>query len=256
MLSWRKADAKAAASSTVRVAAATPLRFGRTAVARGRFLRFGRTAVARARLLTGVQPLVDRWGQRGKPVHRYYVEEFLSQHRTEIRGRVLEFQDNVYATRFGEGRIDSVDILHKDPDRPGTTIVADLTADSAIPSGSFDCIICTYVLHAIYAKERAVAELHRILKPHGTLLVAVPNITVDFSPEWGELWRFTATGLHRVLGQHFGDDHVAVEAYGNSLTAAGELRGLSVTDFRRSELAHRDSRFSLVICARAVKHCA
>jgi SAM-dependent methyltransferase len=199
----------------------------------------------------GVQPLADRWAQRGKMVHRYYVEDFLRRHRGDIRGHVLEFQEDSYATRFGEDRVTRLDILDREP-RLRTTLVADLTTDNAVPSDSFDCIICTYVLHLIFEKDRAIAELHRILKPGGTLLVAVPGITVHF-PQFAELWRFTEIGLRASLAKHFGEAGVAVEGCGNSLVAAGELRGLALADFTRPELEHRDPRFAVVVCARAVK---
>lgn len=39
----------------------------------------------------------------------------------------------------------------------------------------FDAIVCSEVLEHIPARERAVRELHRILKPGGTLLISMPQ---------------------------------------------------------------------------------
>ena len=86
----------------------------------------------------------------------------------------------------------------------------------------------------------------------GVLLAAVPDITVCY-PEHHELWRFTEEGLRLLLEKHFGAGAVTVRGYGNSLTAAGWIRGLAGRDFTRAELAHHDPRFSIMICARAVK---
>lgn len=210
------------------------------------------SGVARLRCAVGVAPLSERWGQRGKVVHRYYLEKFLEQNAPDIRGRCLEFQEDSYSTRFGKNQIERVDILNLEPDKPGTTIIADLTAENDIPSDLFDCVICTYVLHVIFEKERVVSELHRILKPGGTLLVAVPNITIHY-PKFPELWRFTAGGLHALAAKYFGSGNVVARGYGNSLVASGELRGLAVGDFAQSELDYNDSRYSLIVCARAVK---
>jgi hypothetical protein len=44
-----------------------------------------------------------------------------------------------------------------------------------------------------------------------------------------------------------------VRAYGNSLTAIGELRGLVASEFDRSSLDYNDPRFAVEICARAYK---
>jgi SAM-dependent methyltransferase len=121
-----------------------------------------------------------------------------------------------------------------------------------LSSNVFDCIVCTYVLHLVFEKEKIVTELYRTLKPGGVLLVAVPDITVCY-PQYHELWRFTAEGLHELLARVFGAGNVSVRTYGNSLTAAGMLRGLGSRDFTQAELDYHDPRYILVVCARAVK---
>lgn len=208
----------------------------------------------RLRLGIGTAPLASGWFARGLPVHRYYTERFLSAHATDIRGHCLEFQEDSYTTRFGGSGVTKLDILHiaRDPRAPQATIFADLTRDNDVPSAAFDCIICTYVLHGVYRAERMVAELHRMLRPGGVLFVAVPNITIGY-PQFPEHWRFTPAGLALLLESAFGTGNVQVFSYGNSLTAAGELRGLAVNDFSQAELDVQDPRFGLVSCARAMK---
>lgn len=211
------------------------------------------TLMLRARLGQGVSPFVDRWFARGKPVHRYYLERFLAQHAPDIRGHCLEFQEDSYTTRFGGAQVTQLDILHLHKERDAqATLYADLTRDNDIPSAAFDCIICTYVLHSINDPPKFVRELHRILRAGGVLFVAVPDITVSY-PEFSELWRFTPLGLTRLLETAFGSGNVQACGYGNSLTCAGEIRGLAVADFSPAELEYRDPRFGLVACARAVK---
>jgi len=207
---------------------------------------------SRVRFALGVRPLSERWGDRGWPMHRDYLDLFLHEVSSVIRGRCLEFQEDAYTSRFGGDRVSSVDILHRDPGNPNATIVADLTKGNGLPSDFFDCIICTYVLHVVFDFEKMVAELHRILKPNGVLLVAVPHITICY-PEHHELWRFTEEGLRLLLASHFGAGNVMVRGYGNSLTAAGWLRGLVARDFTRAELEYHDPRFAMVLCASAIK---
>jgi len=207
---------------------------------------------ARSQLFNGVQPLGNRWGERGAIIHRYYLEEFLQQNASRIHGRCLEFQEDSYTTRFGKDKVQVLDIINGTEGLTECTIVADLTAENDIPSNQFDCIICTYVLHLIYDAEKTVSEMHRILKPGGALLVCVPDITVNY-PIFSEYWRFTTGGLEAMLARYFGDMNVSVSGYGNSLTAAGELRGMVMSDFKESELAYHDPRYSLIICACAVK---
>jgi hypothetical protein len=46
---------------------------------------------------------------------------------------------------------------------------------------------------------------------------------------------------------------VSVQGYGNSLTAAGEIRGLVAEEFTREEIDHQDERFPVEVCGRAVR---
>ena len=185
-------------------------------------------------------------------MHRYYVEQFLLENSSAIAGRVLEFQDPQYAPRFGGPAVTDLDILHIDDSNPRATLVGDLTRPNDLPGDRFDCIVCTHVLHIIVDVERAIAELFRLLKPGGVLLAAVPHVSM-YGPEYGEVWRFTPHGLEVLLAGIFGSSHVHVRSYGNSLTAAGEIRGVVAGEFLRRELEHHDARFAVEVCARATK---
>jgi Methyltransferase domain len=204
-------------------------------------------------LLTNMIPLSYAWGvDRGLPVHRMHLEHFLSTHSVDMRGHCLEFQEPRYVPRFGGTAVRTLDILHVDQTNPRATLVADLTQPNTLPDARFDCIVCTHVLQSIFDLRHAVAELHRILAPGGVLLVAEPQIS-QCDSRYDELWRFTRAGLTRLLGTAFASTELTVEAYGNSLTAAGELRGLVAAEFSEAALSTHDYRFATEICARAVK---
>lgn len=204
-------------------------------------------------MTVGIEPLSYLWGiDRGLALHRYYLEQFLEEHAADIRGHCLEFLVDTYASRFGGAAISKLDILHIDDSSSFATIVADLTKPNDIPSNLFDCIICTHVLHVIFELDEAISDLYRILKPGGVLLVAVPHVSMC-DAGWHEVWRFTPEGLNRVLCKSFDEANVLVRGYGNSLTAAGEIRGLVATEFTTAELDFHDQRFPVDVCARAVK---
>ncbi|MEJ7809948.1 MAG: glycosyltransferase [Gemmatimonadaceae bacterium] len=218
-----------------------------------RALQLVKLSRTRARLAVGVQPLSYRWGtDRGFAIHRYYLNQFLQAFRADIRGECLEFQDATYAPKYGGSAITRMDVLHLDASNPAATVVADLTKPNDIATDRFDCIICTHVLHLIPELDRAVSEMHRILKPGGVLLAAVPHVSMC-DPNEHELWRFTPEGLAVLLSKAFSAEHVVVRAYGNALTAGGELHGLVADEFRPSELEYHDPRFAVEVCARAVK---
>jgi SAM-dependent methyltransferase len=207
--------------------------------------------------LRRVTPIDSGFGLgRGKPVDRHYIESFLRQHASDIRGHVLEVAEDTYIEQFGGGRVTHRDILHVDESNPRATVIADLADAGDVPSDSFDCFICTQTLTYIYDVKGALATIQRILKPGGVLLATVPGIS-QMSPydrdRWGEYWRFTAQSLGRLLGESFGSENVAVESYGNVLASTAFLQGLCVGDLRRDELEHRDQRYQMLIAGRAVK---
>ena len=212
-----------------------------------------RRAKARTRLAVSVRPLSENWGfDRGLPIHRYYLQQFLQEFRPDVKGHCLEFQHDTYTTQFGGMAVTKVEVLHLDDSNASATLVADLTKSNNLPGNYFDCIICTHVLHVISELDKAVSELYRILKPGGVLLVAVPHISMC-DPDWHEIWRFTPEGLSVVLAKVFGKANVLIRAYGNSLTAACEIRGLASDELSKGILDDHDSRFAVEVCARAVK---
>ena len=215
-------------------------------------LFLGRVFKNRLRLAFGVYPLSETWGyDRGQPIHRYYLNNFLKKFVDDIKGHCLEFEDDRYTSRYGRERVRKLDILHKE-ENPNATIIADLTKPNQIPSNQFDCIICTHVLHHIFELVKFVSELYRILKPGGVLLVAVPHVSMC-EPSLHELWRFTPEGLNTILSKIFGAENVTVDAYGNSLSTVADFRGLVVRELSQAELEYHDGRFALEVCARAIK---
>jgi SAM-dependent methyltransferase len=211
-----------------------------------RFLR------ARLHLMSGA-PLSVRWGlDRGLPAHRYYVRLFLEDFRDDMRGRCLEFQDSVYLDRVGGDAIDHVDVVHIDDSNPRATVVADLTQPNDVPPDTFDCIVCTHVLHLVFDAPGLVEGMHRILKPGGVLLCAAPMTSMTDESE-NECWRLTRLGMEYLLERSFGKGNVQTCAYGNSIVAAGEMRGMIADEFTWKELHTHDLRSAVEICARAVK---
>ena len=203
-------------------------------------------------------PVSTNWGfDRGRPIDRYYIEDFLERHAGDIRGRVLEIGDNAYTRRFGGDRVTTSDVLHVRERRPGVTLVADLTAAPEIASESFDCVILTQTLQLIFDIPAALRTLHRILAPAGALLATVPGITKIVVDEGGDRqwWTFASPTARRLLGDVFGPN-VAVESHGNVLAAIAFLHGLSVEELQPAELDHRDPAYEVIVTVRAVKPCA
>lgn len=201
-------------------------------------------------------PISRRWGfERGRPVDRFYIEQFLARHAQDVRGRVLEVGDDAYTRRFGGERVTQCDVLHVTPGHPLATVIADLSDADHLPADRFDCIILTQTLHLIYDVKRAARTLCRILKPGGVLLLTVPGISQTTDDEWRHswYWSFTVPSLTRLASETFGDGAFEVESHGNVLAAVAFLHGLARRELRPDELSAHDPDFPVTLTLRAVK---
>jgi SAM-dependent methyltransferase len=212
--------------------------------------------------LKRLSPISRDWGyDRGTPVARYYIEDFLGRNAGDVRGRVLELGSSDYTKRFGGARVERSDVLAVETTNPNATIVGDLAQTDTLPGESFDCIIFTQALHYIYDARRGVQMLHRALKPGGVLLTTVPGIGPmgDYPghPEkpdrWPWYWTFTVAALRRLMEEQFGSEAVTAEARGNVFTAMAFLYGLALEELDRFDFNIDDARFPVTIASRAVK---
>jgi len=208
--------------------------------------------------LRRLEPVSRFFGyDRGTPVDRYYIEQFLSQNADSIRGRVLEVGDDTYTRRFGGARVTRPDIFHVDPRNSRATFVGDLCTAATIPSEIFDCAIIVQTLQFLSDPLAGLKTLHRILRPSGILLMTVPGITV-LSPEsdqWSEMWlsSFTPSTIRALTEQSFTPELCAVEVHGNILAAVCALEGIAVEDVTTGELDAHDATYPVVITVRATK---
>jgi glycosyltransferase involved in cell wall biosynthesis len=201
-------------------------------------------------------PVSDEFGfDRGTPIDRIYIEDFLRRNRPSIRGRVLEIGDDTYSRRFGAEQITRQDILFVAAGNPAATIIGDLSQKGILPRGAFDCLLITQTLHLIYDMRAAVREMCRALRPGGVALVTVPGITrIDrgrWRKEW--YWSLTEASARRLFGEVFGEKNVNVDSDGNVYAATLFLQGLAAEEADADKLAEFDPCFPVTINIRAEK---
>lgn len=207
--------------------------------------------------LAGVTPVTTDFGlSRGEPVDRLYIEQFLSRHRKDISGHVVEVSENDYTKQFGEGREIKSSVLDIRTDNPRATIIADLTNAPQIPDDTFDCVILTQVLELIFDIDAALRTVARTLRPGGVALITVPGISqinaqADEYRAWS--WSFYPETLRRLLIRHFDPQDLIVESFGNVKTTISFLAGLAQEDLAAEDFQHQDPHYPLIVAARAVK---
>jgi len=207
--------------------------------------------------LRRLSPVSREFGlDRGQPIDRYYIENFLQTFSTDIRGRVLEIGDSTYTRKFGGGRVASSDVLHAASGNRAATLVGNLETGEGIPRDQFDCIILTQVFPFIFDVKAAVRNSHSMIKPGGVLLATLSGISqisrYDMD-HWGDYWRFTSLSARRLFEEVFPPENVIVETHGNVLAAVALLHGLAADELKREELDCHDPDYEVSIVVRAVK---
>jgi hypothetical protein len=207
--------------------------------------------------LTTTRPVSRVFGlDRGTPINRYYIEQFLAGHAELIRGRVLEVGASDYSRRFGGKRVERCEVLHVTGENPAATIIGDLAAPDTLPAEVADCFICTQTFDCIFEVQRAVRGAHRLLRPGGVLLATMSGIgqisRFDMD-RWGEYWRFTTASAARLFEPVFAGG-VEVGSRGNVLAAMAFLQGLAVEELPApARLDEHDADYQLIVTVVARK---
>lgn len=196
--------------------------------------------------------------RRGACIDRFYIESFLAENRNLIRGRVAEFESDLYARRFGGDAVKHCEIIDLESRNTSRTLTLDLEKTDAAPSEQFDCIVCTQTLFLVRDSAAAIRTLHRLLKPGGTLLATVPGISpvIRGSLLAGvgkDIWRFTARSAEIAFSESFCVEQIAVRSYGNVLACTAFLHGIVQEELTEEELRFHDPDYELIIAIRATK---
>lgn len=206
--------------------------------------------------LARTSPWCRNYGfSRGKPVDRFYIEQFMENNRVSVKGRVLELLNNRYTRKYGGENVTVSEVLDINPDNGKATIHDDLRTLSSIDDASFDCIILTQTLHLIDDDGGALRQLYRVLAPGGTLLMTVPCISRVPKTEEDGMWNrfYTDHGVAYLLKTWFEPCDFTVELFGNLPAATAFLYGLAVEDLEPSLFRVHDPEFPLIIGTCATK---
>ena len=119
--------------------------------------------------------------------------------------------------------VTSVDV----EDRSGEVdLIADIQEMPQIADASFDTVLCTQVLEHVPRPWRAMAELARVLRPGGRLILSVPHLSaVHEAPH--DFYRYTRHGLE-ALSAEAGLEVVRVEPTGGLVSFLGHGASLAV----------------------------
>lgn len=98
--------------------------------------------------------------------------------------------------RWNYGNLDYIAPLHQMP----------------IEDNTFDVVLCTQVLEHLEWPRESVAEMYRVLKPGGLLVITVPMSQGEHQVPY-DFFRYTSYGLSS-LCKHAGFKNIAIEPFG------------------------------------------
>ncbi len=199
------------------------------------------------------EPFSSNYGlERGTPVDRIYIEDFLARHATDVRGRTLEVKNANYTKRFGGANVACADVLDIDASNTNATVVADLGVPGSLPENVYDCFILTQTLQLVPDYETALRNSFAALRQEGVLLVTVPAVAF-WNAQINDLWRWTPAGFEVELTRCLPDAAVEVEGHGTVSASIAVLHGLVAEEMTDGDLVPSDPRYPVIVTARVTK---
>jgi SAM-dependent methyltransferase len=117
--------------------------------------------------------------------------------------------------------------------------------DIPFADATFDGVVIQAVLHAVIDPRRAIAEVHRVLKPSGLLYVEVPFAQQNCEGAY-DFYRYTHLGLRRLLRDFEELRSGAQGGPGMAMAWAYQYFLYSLTSSRRGRLlAHIAARLTI-----------
>ena len=205
--------------------------------------------------LRRLQPLSPRYGNdRGTPVNRYLISQFLGRHALDVRGSVLEVREDYYTSGLGGSRVDDLTIVDIDRSNRGATLYADLAEPGSLPASKFHCVLVTQVLQFVSDVGAAAANMFQSLRPDGVALITVPGMArIDPDEYFHDRWRFVGAGLRDTFTHNCPGATIEVAPYGNVMTATAFLTGAAAEELDPAELDYLDPRFPVIWGIRVAK---
>lgn len=202
-------------------------------------------------LFPATSPLSHKYGfDRGTPIDRYYIDQFLNAHRQYIQGVCLEIEDTTYIKRYGGAAVTHSDALDINPTNKHATIYGDLRHLTDVKDNTYDCIVLTQTLTMIDDYTAALQECARILKPGGSLIATVSSLCPMIHVE-RSYWRFTVASMKYILAKYFST--VEVRSYGNVLSGQAFWVGAAAEELSRENLDVVDPRYPVLIGFRVTR---
>jgi hypothetical protein len=191
----------------------------------------------------------DFGSNRGTPVDRYYLDQFIDSIKPDVTGHVLEIGGHpTNRDKFGFVNSDTYTVADL-IDYGHPHVCGDIQNVDLFPPNSFDTIVLFNVLEHVAEPQRAVHNIYRWLKPNGKVFCMVPNAQrVHHAPK--DYWRPMPDALDHIFSQF---KETKVRTYGNVMTTVAALLGVAAEELSKEVLDHVHRRYPVIGCVSAIK---
>lgn len=198
-------------------------------------------------------PLSEQFAtERGTPVDRYYIDLFLKNHKSLIKGDVLEVENNTYTQKYGLlGEFNSI-VMDYSSKKPWVDFNADLESGKGIRDNIADCFILTQTLMYIFDVKSAAANIGRLLKKNGYALITCSGLSqnsVRCMDDYGSYFNFNPAVFRKMFEDEKNLDVLETGSYGNVKTVSAHIAGLCCEDLRESDFSYNDKHYPLIVYA-------
>ncbi|MDQ1295432.1 MAG: hypothetical protein QG608_3317 [Actinomycetota bacterium] len=186
---------------------------------------------------------------RGTPVDRVHIEEFLCSHADLVTGHCAEIKDNSYTVRYGHGVTRST-VIDVDADNTCATLHADLNQVGTLPPGTFDCLLLTHTLQLLETPITALTNCVQSLTATGALLITTPTVgRLSLQTPDSDYWRLPPAGLARILRDLPSPTTSIVTGRGDLRACLAMLLGYAQEDLPGAQPGSHDRSYPLIACA-------
>jgi SAM-dependent methyltransferase len=187
-------------------------------------------------------------GFRGSPVDRYYLDKFVAEIRSEVKGVTLEIGGSK-ANREVYDFTNATSYLAMDLQGEGLDIIGDAHDPKAVDEASLDSVVLFNVLEHCERPWLVVDNIYQWLKPRGEVFCMVPNAQrVHRLPQ--DYWRIFPDAMNSLFARF---PQRKLYVYGNPLTTLAAYYGIAAEELSREDLDYRHESYPVANCIHAQK---
>lgn len=201
----------------------------------------------------GTEPISRQFGtERGAPIDRYYIEQFLKNHQEFIREDVLEIEDSTYTYKFSGEHLKKAIVMDVSSKEANITFNANLETGEGVQENIADCFILTQTLMYVFDLKTTAKSIGRLLKKGGVALITCSGISQNSRrcmDNYGCYFNFNKAVFEKMFEEEGDLQVLEVGSYGNVKTVSAHINGLCCEDLKEADFIPNDKYYPLIVYA-------